>query len=55
MQAPLLPHDLLEFMTLRMRHAVSNGEYLTVDMLEDVIAEYARDHADEAPAAAVLH
>lgn len=32
-----LNRDQLEAMTLRLRHAVSNGEYITVEMLQALL------------------
>jgi hypothetical protein len=31
---------LLEYLTLHLRHAVSNGEYITVDLLERTLQAY---------------
>lgn len=32
---------MLEYLTLSLRHAVSNGEYITVDLLEKALSAYA--------------
>jgi len=38
--------ELLEFMTQRMRHAVSNGQYLTTELLEETLEDYQREAAE---------
>jgi hypothetical protein len=40
MDTPRLSPELLAHMTLRLRHAVSNGEYITVEILEQAMASF---------------
>ena len=40
MEDARLSPELLAYMTLRLRHAVSNGEYITVQLLEEVLANF---------------
>ena len=38
--------EMLAYLTLRLRHAVSNGEYITVDLLEKLLERYSNTHTD---------
>ena len=40
MEALHLPRAMLEYLTLKLRHAVSTGEYITVEMLESALDDY---------------
>ncbi|BBF88036.1 hypothetical protein DLM_4483 [Aquitalea magnusonii] len=47
MEQRLIPQPVLEYLTLCLRHAVSNGQYLTPELLEEAIAAYSVDHPQE--------
>jgi hypothetical protein len=40
MEQRQIPQQALEYLTRCLRHAVSNGQYLTPELLEEAIAEY---------------
>ena len=43
-----IPQQALEYLTRCLRHAVSNGQYLTPELLEEAIAEYSAEHPQQA-------
>jgi hypothetical protein len=45
MEQSQLSQQALEYLTRCLRHAVSNGQYLTAEILEQAIAEYNAEHA----------
>jgi hypothetical protein len=48
MESRHIPQQALEYLTLCLRHAVSNGQYLTPELLEEAIAEYSASHPQDA-------
>ncbi|WP_156157082.1 hypothetical protein [Aquitalea pelogenes] len=46
MEQSQLSQQALEYLTRYLRHAVSNGQYLTAEILEQAIAEYNAEHSD---------
>lgn len=44
MEQSQLSQQALEYLTRCLRHAVSNGQYLTAEILEQAIAEYNAEH-----------
>jgi len=47
MEQHQIPQQALEYLTRCLRHAVSNGQYLTPELLEEAIAEYSAEHPQE--------
>ncbi|WP_293766201.1 hypothetical protein [uncultured Aquitalea sp.] len=45
--------EVLEYLTRCMRHAVSNGQYLTPQLLEEAIEDFAAEHPQQN--VAILH
>ncbi|PXX39845.1 MULTISPECIES: hypothetical protein [Aquitalea] len=43
-----IPQQALEYLTHCLRHAVSNGQYLTPALLEEAIAAYSAEHPQQA-------